>query len=357
VNRTEAKIKELFSSITVMPNAAKVVDEPVPDNYKPIIVVDKDKEQRYNILEIMFKHDAEPDSIKSSADYLITKCVKEIICNMLNSRFAEYAQKPESPFVLSMCDDDDYIFAKTKDAFSVTCLPKEGKMDEAIKTAFREVLRARQFGFTATEYERAKADYLSGLEKSYTNRNKRENEVFGDAYRDKFLSNEPIPSMEALYSTMNAIVPRIPLKLINEMLNSYVNNTDTNLVVLNMDVEKDGAVYATPEQLKKDIDEVRGETLTAYVDNVKNEPLITKLPKKGSIKKETENKILGYKELTLSNGAKVILKKTNFKDDEIVMDATSKSGTSILGDKDLSNGKLFESVISSSGLGDFNNTE
>ena len=121
--------------------------------------------------------------------------------------------------------------------------------------------------------------------------------------------------------------------------------------------EKDGAVYPTPEAIKKAIDSVHGEQLTAWVDNVKNEPLIKEMPKKGSIVGEKENATLGYKELTLSNGARVLLKKTDFKDDEVVMSATSKGGSSLLPESDLVNAKLYDMAISASGLGNFSNTE
>ena len=93
------------------------------------------------------------------------------------------------------------------------------------------------------------------------------------------------------------------------------------------------------------------------VDNVKNEPLIKEMPKKGSIVSEKENAALGYKELTLSNGARVLLKKTDFKDDEVMMSATSKGGSSLLPESDLVNAKLYDMAISASGLGNFSNTE
>lgn len=357
VDRTERQVQEMFGPIVLRDNAEPVTKEAVPDNPQPIIIVDKDKEQQYSVVELMFKHDAVPDSMKPTQFYLVYNYVNDIISNMLSQRLAELAQTPDAPFAMADCGNGKYLFAKTKEAFSVMTMPKEGQTEQALASAMRETLRARQFGFTATEFERAKADYLSKLEKDFSNRNKRENSVFGDLYRDHFLDNEPIPSMENLYATVSQFIPMMPLETVNNFLRQWVSATDTNLVVMNFNNEKEGAVYPTQESLKKALDEVRRETLAAYVDNVKNEPLIKNLPKKGRVKKVTENKTLGYKELILSNGATVVLKKTDFKDDEISMNAKAMGGSSLYGENEFANVQLFDDVVGVSGLGEFNSTE
>lgn len=357
VNRTEQKIKEMFSGIKLDPNAVPVVDEPVPDNNEAIILVDKDKEQQVDVVEIMFKHDAIPDSLKSNMFYLLQQYAVNLCTQMLNSRLGEIAQNPDCPFVQAYVYDGEYIYSKTKDAFNLTVVPKPGKTEDAVKAAVREALRAAKFGYTATEYVRAKDEYMSWLEKIYTNRDKQENSFWGDQYRDHFLSNEPIPSIEDQYMTMQQLAPMLPVDMANEIIKELVSVTDTNLVVYATYTEKAGAVYPTPESIKKAIDSVHGEQLTAWVDNVKNEPLIKEMPKKGSIVSEKENAALGYKELTLSNGARVLLKKTDFKDDEVVMSATSKGGSSLLPESDLVNAKVYNMVIGFSGLGNFSSTE
>lgn len=357
VDRTEQKIKEMFSGIKLDPNAAPVVAEPVPDNNEAIIVVDKDKEQQFNIVQIMFKHDDVPDSMKTSLAYMVQQYALNLSLQMLNARLAEVGQNPECPYLQAYVSDGDYIYAKSKDAFAVVCIPKPGQTEAAISAAVREVMRATMFGFTPTEFVRAKSEYMSQLEKVYTNRNKRENGVYCELYTRNFIDNEPIPSIEDEYAIMQQISPMIPVEAINEVMKELVSVTDTNLVVMSFNTEKEGTVYPTPESIKKAIDTVHGEKLTAWVDNVKQEPLIAKMPAKGKITGEKENKTLGYKELTLSNGARVLLKKTDFKDDEVVIDATSKGGSSLLGDEDIVNAKVFDMAIGASGLGNFSNTE
>jgi zinc protease len=122
--------------------------------------------------------------------------------------------------------------------------------------------------------------------------------------------------------------------------------------------EAEGKVYPTEQTMAAAIAAARAEQLQAYVDNVKDEPLVDAATiKAGKIVKETENKVLGYKELTLSNGATVILKKTDFKDDEIQMQAFAKGGKSLYGAADYNNLKVFDEVIGYSGLGNFSSTE
>ncbi len=358
VDYTVKKIKEMFGSIPApAANAAKVVDEPAPDNPEAIIVVDKDKEQRMNVVQVAWKHDAYPEAEKNSVEYLLIDYAKWCINHMLNERLNDKAQEADCPFIQASAYDGNYIFAKTKDAFNLSILPKEGKMAEAVKAATVEALRAQKFGFTATEYARAKAEYLSQLEKQYNERNKIDNDNFGRQCASNFLEKEPLTSIETEYELMSQVVPMIPVDAINEEMKDLVHQSDTNLVVMNFNEEKKDATYPTEAMLKGAIDAAQAEQLQPWVDNVKDEPLIKNLPSKGKIVKEAEDKKFGFKTLTLSNGATVVIKKTDYKADEVLMEAESKGGSSLYDKKDWANTELFDYVISSSGLGDFDNSE
>ena len=357
VNYVEGKIKEFFGGIKMPENPKPVVAEAVPDNSEPIVIIDKDKEQKTTMLTMMFKHNAVPKEAKTTMDYLIGDYIKSIANDMLNERLAEYAQKAESPFVGAQASDGHFLFAKTKEAFELSATPKDGKIEASLAAAYREALRAAEFGFTATEYSRAKANTLSALEKSYSNKDKRYNTQFCRQYQQHFLDNEPIPSIDFTYQTMKQMVPMIPLEAINEAMKALVPKTDSNLVVICFQNEKEGNTYPTRESILKAVNDVRNEKLEPYVDNVKNEPIMSTLPKKGSIKKETENKTLGYKELTLSNGARVIIKKTEYKKDQVLLKGEAVGGTSTYGSDDFANIKLFDDVINYSGLGNFSSTE
>ena len=358
VNHMEDKIKELFAGIKVDPNAPKVVPEAVPDNKEAIYVYEKDKEMQMANVWVMMKHEATKPEEKASMAYLVQDYAVSVISQMINQRLSEMTQDAACPFFQGFADDANYLLSRTKDCFELIGIPKEGKEMETLQVLYREAKRAREFGFTATEYERAKADYLSSLEKQYTNRDKRKNDEFGNAYRDHYLNNEPIPPLDVLYQTMQQIAPNIPVQAINQMLPQLITPTDSNLVVMIMAQDKEGKVHPTEKDMIAAVAAARAEKLEAYVDNVKDEPLLDVATiKKGKITKETENKTFGYKELTLSNGATVILKKTDFKDDEVQMQAFAKGGKSLYGEADYTNLKVFDTAIGMSGLGNFSSTE
>ena len=357
VDHIEAQIKEMYKGYTLDPNAAQVVREPVPDNDEPIIVVDKDKEQQYSEVSVMFKHETEEPDEKKNLDYLIVDYIKDMITDMVNTRLRDLAQEPDCPFDNAYCYDGEYILANTMDAFTIDIMPKEGKTEAATQAAIIEALRAAKHGFTASEYGRARDEYMSRLEKQYNQRDKVSNERYGRQYCSNFLDGEPIPSIEMLYQIMGMITPNITVDMINEALPELIPTDGKNLVITSFNQEKEGAVYPTTDALKAAYDAAVNANIEAYVDNVKNEPLMTKMPKKGKIKKESTNNTFGYKELELSNGARVILKKTDYKKDEITMSAFQRGGQSLYGQKDWANLQMLDMLNSFTGVGNFSNSE
>ncbi len=357
VDKIEQKIKTLFGPIKLPENRALVTAEPVPDNNEPIIVIDKDKEQRINMVSVMMKHETFPDSLKSSMAYLLADYMKDAAITMLNDRLKEYAEKPESPFLQANVADGVYLLSRTVDAFELDVVPKDGQMEAALIAALTEARRAAEFGFTATEYNRFKANYESNLDKQYSNKDKRYNSQFVNQYVQSFLNSEPIPSIDFTHQTMKQLLPMLPLEGVNMVMKELFSENDTNLVVLNFNNEKDGAVYPTEDGLKKAIATARTAQIEAYVDNVKDEPLMTELPQKGSIVKETKNDLFGYTELTLSNGVTVVLKQTDLKKDQVLLRGEGFGGSALYGEKDYANIKMFGDVVEASGLGNFSHTE
>lgn len=361
VDHTEALIKSLWANATVPANAAQVVDEQVPDNNEAIYIFDKDKEMPYSSISIAMKHDAVPDSEKVTLGYLVDNYIKGLVSIMFNQRLSEAVQNADCPFASANEYDGTFIYAKTKDAFQLDATAKEGKDLEALKALYREAQRVKRFGFTPGEFDRAKAEYVSWLDSRYANRNKIKNSQYGDDLRDHFLANEPIPSMDDEYSIMKMFTsaPQINVDMVNGYCKELITDNDTNLVVSIFAQEKAGKTYPTEQQMAEAIKAVRTEKIEPYVDNVKNEPLldVTKLPQAGKIVKESENKALGYKELTLSNGARVILKKTDYKENEIQFQAMAKGGAGLYGAADYANIKLFDAVMGTTGLGDFDNQQ
>ncbi len=332
--------------------------ENVPDNAEPIVVIDKDKEQQQSFVQLYIKHDAFPESMKGDISYLAYQYVLNAAQWMLNNRMTETALNADCPFVVASANDGSYLFSKTKDAFELSIIPKEMSLTaDALKAAFIEARRAAEYGFTVSEYERFKDTYLSQLEKEYSNKDKRTNDALFAPLKDNFLDNEAMPSLDYVYSTMKMLVPNLGIEAVNEMMKSRVPANDSNLVIVNFNNEKEGNVYPTEASLLGAIKEARAVEISAYVDNVKNEPLIANLPKPGKIKSETKDEKLGYTTLRLSNGATVILKQTDYKKDQVILRGTGIGGQTLYGAKDYANLSIFNDVIGVSGLGTFSSTE
>lgn len=355
VDAIEAQIKKVFADIPAQPNAAERVYYPVNNNQEPIILIAQDKEQS-NIQAIVFnKHEATPESEKNSMGYLVQDYATTLISNMLNARLDELAQTANPPYIYAGTYDDIFFAAKTKDAFTGVVGCKEGEVEKGLTTLLREMERARQFGFTETEYNRARAEYLRQLESAYNERDKRKNKTYVDEYVRNFLDKEPIPGIENEYALINQVAPAIPVQALNQLMQALV--TDSNQVVAIFGPEKEGLKLPTEEAIRNILKEVKSEKLEAYVDKVSDEPLMAEKPKGGKIVSEKENATFGTTELTLSNGVKVILKKTDFKADEILMKGFSLGGNSLFPDAEIINIKELNDVIDVGGLGNFSKVD
>ena len=356
VDRTEQSIKQMFSPIPMPENAAKREYYTVPQNDEAIVVSDHDKEQTMPIVLICNKHDDPlPREQRNSLAYMMTTVVKHMTMTMLNKRLDEKSLDPDCPYIEAGVEDGDFLLAKTP-AFQTTIVPKEGRLEEAIRTVMAEVYRAAEHGFTQGEFDRCRNEFLSQVEAQYNNREKTETGVYIHDYVRNFLDNVPIPGIEFENMLYHETLPQLPVQMTNELIKSLVSVSDKNLVVLSVNPEKEGYVQPTEQQLLDAIHSAQQMKLEAYVDNVKNEPLIAKLPKPGKIKKEVSGPF-DTQILTLSNGARVILKKTDYQDNQVLMRAYSEGGTGRYGVDDKYNLNLSGVLIGASGLGNFTDTE
>lgn len=354
VDAIESKIKTMFADIPAQPNAAERVYYPVNDNKEPIVIIEQDKEQPYIQALLFNKHEATPDEQKGNIGYMMQYYATTLINNMLNARLNELTQTANPPFIYASAYDGGFFVAKTKGAFTGVVVCKEGAVEDGIANLMREIERARQFGFTETEYARARAEYLRQLESAYNERDKRKNQEYVNEYVRHFLDNEPIPGIENEYAIFNQIAPNIPVVALNQMMQGLVS--DSNQVVAIFGPEKEGIKMPTKDAILKTIKDVKAEKLTAYVDKVSDEPLMAEKPKGGKIVSEKENPLFGTTELTLSNGVKVIIKKTDFKADEIRMKGVSLGGSSLFPDSEIINIESLD-AIGVGGLGNFSAVE
>lgn len=357
VDQMEAKIKSVFADVKKPVNPAERVYYPVADNQEPLVYIGKDKEIDDPTIEIYFKQDPTPDSIKGNMAYLLQQYMLSMTTSMLNSRLNELRQSANPPFIYAGCYYGNYFLAQTKDAFTLSISSKAEGINEALKAGLTELERVRRYGFTESEYERARANYLQRLESAYNEREKTKNDSYVNEYINHFLMAEPIPGIEFEYTTMNQIAPNIPVMAINQAIQQGGLLPDNNQVVFIAAPEKEGIVCPTKEEVVAQLKGMKDLKVEVYVDKVSNEPLMKEAPKGGKIVSENTNAIYGTTELTLSNGVKVYIKKTDFKADEIQMKGVSLGGTSLFPDKDKLEMSYLNSVMQAGGLGNFSKVD
>lgn len=352
VDKVEAKIKELFSPIEMPADPAERIYYPVPDNIEPIVVVNKDKEMQNYQIELYHKHAAVPAEAKTDVSYLFYNYMLSMAEDMINARFIELTTKPGSPCMYAMSSDDNFILAKTAQSFTTYGMSDAAGLDSTMAMLVRETERVRRHGFTASEYDRARNEYLSLLEKAYNNRDKQENEYYVKQYQLNFLDGEPIPSIEDEYNMMKQYAGMIPVEAVNQLMPALI--ADTNVVVIVSCPEKEGMRIPTKDELLGVINATLAEDIAPYVDSTPTEPLMSEeqMPAGGTIVDEKDG-VFGSKVLTLSNGIKVILKDTDLKADDINMTAVSWGGRSLVDDKDLLDADQMGMLIGLGGLGNF----
>lgn len=355
VDTVEAKLKAVFADVQKPVNPAERTYYPVTDNKEPIVAIGTDKEVDDPSIEIYFKQDATPDSEKNNVGYLASQYMTSMISSMLNARLNELVQSANPPFTRASSYYSDFFVAKTKEAFALSASSKADGIETALKTLLQETERARRFGFTESEYARARANYLQSLESAYNEREKTKHGSYVREYVQNFLNGEPIPGIEAEYAMMNQLAPNIPLQAMNMVMQQLV--PDSNQVVIIAGPAKEGLKYPTKEEVINLLKGMKDLDLQAYVDKVSDEPLMKEAPKGGKIISEKEGDIYGSTRLVLSNGVTVYVKKTDFKADEIRMKGTSLGGKSIFPDKDALNFAVMDNVIAVGGLGNFSQVD
>jgi len=353
VNQIESRLKEMFADIPAPVDPAERVYFPVADNAEPIVSIATDVEEtNYNIM-VSYKHDIVPFEERGDVQYWIKGYLDELISTMYNNRMEELTQKANPPFIYGYGYYGTFFISDTKDAWTSYAVAKDKDgIDEAINAIVAENKRMQQYGFTASEYERAKADLMKRIENQYDERDKQETSRYFYPILSHFLTNEPLMGIENEYMLLSQVLPAIPVEAVNEYAKEELIRED-NIVITLTGPEKEGEVMPTKEELLALFNKAKEVEVEPYTETVSNEPLIATLPVKGSINSKKHDDTFDATILTLKNGVKVIYKTTNFKDDEILMSAYSFGGYSVMDQSDPYTLQQLNELAGLGGLGNF----
>ena len=350
VDKMEKKVKKLFSKIPMPKDAAERVYYPVSDNDSMIVNIQKDKEQPVVLVHLFMKRNATPDAEKQYEAYVRADYVDGLIGSMLNSRFSELRQQAIPPYMSATGRASAFFISRTKEAFSMSVSCKQENILGGVMTAVAAAERARQHGFTQNELVRAKKLYMTNAQRRYEGRNDRRNSHYVNQCIQHFLANEPMLSAEQNLELMKKFNEQVTLDEVNRAVRELI--TDKNQVMVVYAPDKEDVVLPTENQLEQVVLTMQQQQYTPYVEEELAEHLISDLPKAGTIVSEKPFKH-GFTEMTLSNGMKVYVKKTDFSADGVQMKIHGEGGLSLYGDEDIPNFSLVSSAISEAGIGQF----
>jgi len=289
--------------------------------------------------------------IHTAAEYR-TDIIRELFNQMMAGRLAELTRQANPPFLGSNIGIGGFIDGL--DVFDASVTAKPGELDKGFKAVWREVIRAKRFGFTQTELDRAKSEYQSEIERAWKEKGKTESQNFVQEYQEYFLKGTASPGIDAEYKLVLQALPDITIADINALLTLDV--TDHNRTILIQAPEKDKANLPDSATASGWLASVESENLTAYKDQVSAASLLITQPTTGKIVSEKKDDKLGLTTWTLSNGATVLIKPTNFKNDEIVFSAYAAGGTSLTPDADFQSAASAAVLVGSGGAGNYDLT-
>jgi len=345
--RIEDLIKKRFAALTNPPGAPARPDYPVPDHDGTLFSIVPDKEAQQSIVSVYHKLPAAEQSTVGAYRRML---VERLFNDMINDRLTEILQKPNPPFLGAVSSRGRFV--GSKDAYVLSALVGDGGIPKGLKALYTEGERVARFGFTATELERRKATAMRYFERAVAEKETSASNDYAEEFTRAFLEGEPTPGIQWENDAHKLFLPAITLAEVNALAREWM--TDRNRVVTASLPEKPGVPVPTEAELRQVLADVRTEMgLTAYQDTTTDAPLVDKEPVPGEIVARREVPAIGVTEWTLSNGARVVLKPTSFKEDEILFEATSPGGISLAEDANLVPANTADQVVPAGGLGVF----
>jgi zinc protease len=350
IGTIEELIKKYFSGITYNGEKPERKLFPVPDHKQTYFAIASDKEAMYSVVYVYSMREVQQESTVGDFRQMI---ISNLYNGMLNKRFFELTQQADPPFIQAYSGKNNIV--RTKSAYLLAALVKDNGIEKGLDALLKESERVRRFGFTQSELDRQKKETLRWLEQQFNERDKTESADFANTYVYNYLSGNHNPGIEYIFDTNKKLLPDIKLEEVNKLAADVL--ADSNRVVLVNSPQKDGVKIPSESELAEVFNGINSEKIIAYEDKVSGEDIMKEAPGSGDIINERHIDEIGVSELELSNGIKVILKPTDFKNDQIMFTGYSFGGSSLTSNENYISAATASSIINESGIGNFNSVE
>lgn len=344
--KLEALIKEFFGELKNPANAPERKDFEVPQHQETFVSIVTDKEAPGIQIQLTYKHKALPT--KTAQDYK-NSLLRTLYSGMLSQRLDEIRQKPDAPFIFAGTGYSNFV--RDLDNFSASGVVASGKVEAGLLSMIVENERVARHGFTQGELDRIKLSILNNAERAFKEMEKAESRAIVGRYVNHYLTGRFAEGEAWRYEFYKQILPQITLAEVNALAKTLVR--DENRVVVIMAPDKEQENLPTEDQVLALFDMAEKMEITPYEEKVIADRLLAKLPTPGKIVDSKTISEVGVEEITLSNGVKVFVKSTDFKNDEIVFSASAKGGTSLYGDEDHYSANYAGVMVNIMGVGEF----
>ena len=344
VAEVEGKIKAMFGNIPAKQNPRKKETYGIAPNKEPLVAVCTDKEATGNMVMVIRKHEHTP--MKTIGDFREQLCI-DLYNTMLDTRFTEMALDPKCPF---MGANGGYgNFYGNTDAYALEAIAKENRIPDALRALLQEDYRVLKYGFLQTELDRAKEELLELYDKAAKEADKTESASFASEYVNNFLHQDPIPGAKRENNYAKKLMGDITLEEINALAKNWV--TEDNMVAVVTAPDKEGVTVPGKDEILSILKDKSLANVQPYVDTYKDQEILEKETlKPGKITNVETIETVGAEKWTLSNGITVYLKKTDYKNDEILFTASSKGGKTLYPVKDLASADFACDIINHGGI-------
>ena len=340
----EAKIKTMFGNIPAKQNPKKKEIYGIAPNKEPLVAVCTDKEATGSQVMLIRKH--KHTAMKTVGDFRQQLCI-DLYNTMYDARFEEMAQDPKCPFLHAGAGYGDFI--GNTDAYAAQAMAKENRIPEAVTVLMQEDYRVLKYGFLQTELDRAKEELLENYDKAAKEVDKTESARFASQYINNFLRQDPIPGAKRENNYAKKLIEGITLDEINALAKEWVTND--NMVAIITAPEKEGVMVPTKDEILSILNDKSLADVEPYVDTYKDQEILEKETlKPGKITNIEKIETVGAEKWTLSNGITVYVKKTDYKNDEIMFSASSKGGKTLYPVKDLASADFAAEIIDRGGI-------
>lgn len=351
--KAEALIKKHFAHIAKPINARPRTIAPLPPYNSSNAVVVTDKEATNYAVSVYYS--AQPATPSTTLGSYKQDIIKQLFSGLINRRLAELTQKENPPFLAAGMGFSNLARGYEQPYLSV--IAGESNAQRALEAALEEVEKVKRFGFTEAELDRIKKTTLSSVERQYNERDKSESANIVEEYIRHYLEGESIPGIENEFNYYKQLIPEVKLDDLNAMAKKFSDGSDNFFAMLLGPEPASNVILPTPEALIATTVAVAKKDVKPYEEKELATTLISKMPTAGKVVKESKNETWGATIWELSNGVKVTVKKTEYKNDQILMGARRPGGSSNYGLNDKFNVNYATGVAEAMGIGEFSPTD